>query len=195
MPISDKYKYFFIHYKYQYLKLFSYIFQKMSTDDISIVVAVITGILDPKNEVRKDAEAKLAELRGNAPALLFCLLKILESDHLTTNNLQLKKTKITAAVLTRKLLEIKDDELINIHWAKMDSETKTHIKNILINCFVNEKDPSLRQKICDVIIQTANNVFESDEKWDDLLQILVKAINMGNDAGFFQQTTPTVCCL
>lgn len=50
----------------------------MSKDDINIVIEVLNGILNPTNEIRNAAVAKLDHLRQNTPALIYCLLKVLE---------------------------------------------------------------------------------------------------------------------
>lgn len=50
----------------------------MSIEDIKLVAEVIQALLNPNNEIRKQASAKLDELRKNVPGLLYCLINILK---------------------------------------------------------------------------------------------------------------------
>jgi hypothetical protein len=50
----------------------------MSSEDIKVVSEVLNGILNPNNDIRNLAVAKLDELRTNTPGLIYCLLKVLE---------------------------------------------------------------------------------------------------------------------
>ena len=121
----------------------------MSSEEINYVVSVINGILNPNNETRKLFVGKLDELRQNTPALFFCLVKILENG-VAGNEAEVKQTKTVAAVLARKLIFITDDSLINEHWVKMAAELKAGVKTSLLSTFINEKDQSIRIKICDL---------------------------------------------
>lgn len=154
----------------------------MSTYDISIVVSVINGILDPNNDVRKSYVAKLDELRQNVSGLIYCLIKIIEipdDSQLLDKKLQLKRTKTVALVLARKLMEIKQNELINKEWITMGSYLREEIKNSLVTLLVNENDHNLQLKICDLVNQIAISVFENDEKWDSLLKVILDTFNAG----------------
>jgi hypothetical protein len=49
----------------------------MSTEDINMVTQMLSGILNPNNQLRKDAEDKLTTLmKNNLGALLFCLGRV-----------------------------------------------------------------------------------------------------------------------
>ena len=49
----------------------------MSSEDIKLVEQTLTNLLVPDNNIRKSAEAKLNELQGNKPMLIFCLTHVL----------------------------------------------------------------------------------------------------------------------
>jgi hypothetical protein len=53
----------------------------MSTEDIEIVIEVINGTLNSNNETRNISIKKIEELRSNTPALVYCLIKILEGNN------------------------------------------------------------------------------------------------------------------
>jgi hypothetical protein len=157
----------------------------MSSEEINYVVSVINGILNPNNETRKLFVGKLDELRQNTPALFFCLVKILENG-VAGNEAEVKQTKTVAAVLARKLIFITDDSLINEHWVKMAAELKAGVKTSLLSTFINEKDQSIRIKICDLIVAVASNVYESDDKWNELLQVLMQILTLNSGADLNQ---------
>jgi hypothetical protein len=52
----------------------------MSLEDIKLVAEVLKGILTPNNEVRKEAEKKLTELRQNTPVLLYSLIIVIKGN-------------------------------------------------------------------------------------------------------------------
>jgi hypothetical protein len=56
----------------------------MSLEDIKLVAEVLKGILTPNNEVRKEAEKKLAELRQNTPVLLYSLIIVIKGTFYLT---------------------------------------------------------------------------------------------------------------
>jgi hypothetical protein len=54
----------------------------------------------------------------------------------------------------------------------MNEEYRQTLKNNMLKSLINEKDKSVKMKICDVITQVAHNVYETKEKWDDLLNYI-----------------------
>jgi Txe/YoeB family toxin of Txe-Axe toxin-antitoxin module len=78
----------------------------------------------------------------------------------------------------RKLLEIKDHELINPHWEKMSPEQRQQIKTLLLELLVNEKNSALRNKIVDVINMVSENAFENEEKWEELILLTLNFISL-----------------
>lgn len=81
-------------------------------------------------------------------------------------------------MLVRKLLEIKDYELVNMHWAKMSLEQKEQIKHICLAIFVSEADKSIKTNVSDIINEVANNVYESNEKWDELVSLILTSFSL-----------------
>lgn len=60
----------------------------------------------------------------------------------------------------------------------MTEDIKSQIKNILLNIFISERETSIKLKICDIINQTIENVYESNEKWDELIQVIYKNLTL-----------------
>jgi hypothetical protein len=60
----------------------------------------------------------------------------------------------------------------------MSKELKEQIKSLVLNIFVNEKDYSIKTKVCDIVSQIAENVYENEEKWDDLLVIILNSLTL-----------------
>ena len=79
---------------------------------------------------------------------------------------------ILSAVLLRKLILIKDDEIVNKNWEKMGKEIKESLRVNMLKSLIMEKDKSVKMKICDVITQVAHNTYEDKDKWDDLLNYI-----------------------
>jgi hypothetical protein len=151
----------------------------MSLEDIKLVAEVLNGILNPNNEIRKEAEKKLTELRQNTPVLLYSLIVVIKGNTPPlTLEIPDQNIKTIATVLLRKILEIKDHELMNPHWEKMSIEQRQQIKALLLEVLVNEKNNVLRSKIVDAINQVAENVFENEEKWDELILLTLNLIGM-----------------
>lgn len=148
-----------------------YIFVSMSEEAINNVSKVIKEILNPNNQVRNEAVAKLEVLRQNTPFLLFCLVKILN----TSND---KSEKTIAAVLIRKILDISDEMIFNPHWKNLSAEDRTQFKTLALQCLVNETDNSLISKLTEVVIQIAMNDYNMTETslhmqvWPDLLNYI-----------------------
>ena len=138
----------------------------MSAEELQIVETILEGFLNPQKEIRDQAQIKFNELSNNFPALIFCLSKVI----LESQNLQ---NKTFACVAMRKLLEVKDHEIGNPKWEKIDAQLKETIKLNLLTALVNNAENSLNSKICDTICTVASNVFELEEKWDDLTKYVI----------------------
>jgi len=143
----------------------------MSTEEIKIVENILEGFLNPAKEIRDQAQMKFSELSQNFPALCFCLSKLVSES-------QNVKNKTFACVALRKLLEIKGNEIGNKKWENMDSNIKEEIKSNLINALVINTEPSLNNKICDTICGISSCVYESDEKWEQLIHYVITNFSM-----------------
>jgi len=147
----------------------------MSAEELQIIENILEGFLNPQKEVRDQAQIKFNELSNNFPALIFCLSKvILESSKV--------QNKTFACVALRKLAEIKASEIGNPKWEKIDAQHKETIKLNLLTALVNNSENSLNSKICDTICTVASNVFELEEKWDDLIKYLICNFSSSYDA-------------
>ena len=51
----------------------------------------------------------------------------------------------------------------------MNAEYRHSLRNNMLKALVSEKDKSVKLKICDVITQVAHNIYETKEKWEELL--------------------------
>jgi hypothetical protein len=69
--------------------------------------------------------------------------------------------------LLRKLTEAPTE-----NWKTLQSEMKVTLKNELLSVLINEKEKYVKFKICDAITQIAENVYENDENWNELLNYM-----------------------
>lgn len=74
--------------------------------------------------------------------------------------------------MLRKLILIKETEIINKNWQGMNSDYRNELKINMLKALIAEKEKTVKMKICDIITQVAHNVYESKEKWDELLHYL-----------------------
>lgn len=85
--------------------------------------------------------------------------------------------KIYAAVVTRKLLEIKESEISSTAWKDCDDSIKEQVKHNVLRALISVNDRSLKYKICDTVITICENVYENEETWQDLLNYIFGALN------------------
>jgi hypothetical protein len=143
----------------------------MSAEELQIVENILEGFLNPAKEIRDQAQMKFNELTQNFPALVFCLSKLVSQS----SN---KQNKTFACVALRKLLEVKDSEIGNEKWTKMETNLKEEIKGNLLNALINNTEASLNNKICDTICTVSSCVSEAEEKWDQLLQYVFNTFSL-----------------
>jgi hypothetical protein len=141
----------------------------MSSDDLSNVNKMLTDLLNPDNETRRNAEKQLDQLRNNLPALIHCLGKVLL-------NASDKGVKTLASVLLRRLLEIKEEEVTSKGWASLPNDFKEAIKADIITTVINEADKNQKIKFSDTMSTIAENVFESQEQWPDLVTFIFQGL-------------------
>ena len=143
----------------------------MSTEDLQNLTNILQGVLNPDNNLRKEAELKLNQIRENKPAFCFCLTKLLvESPE--------KSVKTLASVLLRKTLSIGDKEEVSAAWLVMDANTKTSIKENILKAVIAEADKNQKIKYCDTMATVAENVFESKDTWPDLFNYIYEGISL-----------------
>ena len=149
----------------------------MTEQDIQVVSIILKGIPNPDNKIRNEAVAKLEEMRKNTPVLLFCLIKILNSSTDRTD-------KTVSAVLIRKILEIKDDQICSPHWKNLNKDDQESFKLLALQALVKEEDKSLIAKISECVIQIAQNAYNAEETskynivWPDLVTYSMNSISL-----------------
>ena len=151
----------------------------MSSEDLNIVTQMLAGILNPNNTVRKEAEAKLQMMQENMGALLFCLGKVLKGKFYLKKDVNDINIKSLAAVLLRKLLDLEG----NVWKDKLNDQMRETLKADLLSVMINEKEKYVKFKICDAVSRLAENIYENEQKWNELLNYIYTVINSPyNDA-------------
>lgn len=131
---------------------------------------ILTNILEPNNEIRKEAEAKLNALTSNIPLLIIYLSKVLLS---TT----LKGVKNLCCLLLNKYLSAKHSTNSESNWALLANQ-KEEFKGDILKAYINENDAFIKKKIVDLIIHVAECTYEADETWADLTKLVVEGIKV-----------------
>jgi hypothetical protein len=60
----------------------------------------------------------------------------------------------------------------------MSPEQKKHIKTNLLEVLLHEKDNILRSEILDAINKVAENIFENEEKWEELVLLTINLLSV-----------------
>lgn len=144
----------------------------MSQEELQEVKKVLKGVLNPDNEVRKDAEIKLAVLRKTPSAFCYYLSKVL-SDADSERGM-----KTLASVLLRKILAVSEKDFVSPIWKAIDDNFKNSIKENILNAVINEADKQQKLKFCDTMATVAENVFDSKEGWVDLFNFIYQGISL-----------------
>jgi hypothetical protein len=150
----------------------------MSAEDIKLVAETLSNLLVPDNTIRRNAEIKLEELQHNRPLLIFCLSSILLGKYIITLENVNNQVKTYAAVVIRKLLEVKETEIINPLWKGMDQNIKEQVKANVLRSLTHIQDKSLRLKVSQAATVISENVYEAEEEWQDILQFIVNSLKL-----------------
>lgn len=149
----------------------------MSQEIISSVQIILKGLLSNDNNVRNEASAKLEEMRKNTSLLLVCLINILHDS-------QDRQEKTMSAVLIRKILEIKDEDVNNPHWKALSNEDQAKVMSLTLDSLVKEKDALLKPKITECVIQIASNAFnvalddQTVQVWPDVIKYAIQTVSV-----------------
>ena len=141
------------------------------SNDTSMVEQVIKGLLLPDNTLRKEAEVKLQSLLTQKEPLCICL------THLLTTS-QDPLVQSYAAVITRKLFIVKDDEISSAIWKSFSTDSKTQIKTNLLSALTSQNTPQIKKKIINCVVNVFTCLTENEEKWPELLQYVVNGFKM-----------------
>ncbi len=146
----------------------------MSSEDLQIITSVLEGFLNPNKEIRTQSEAKFNELSKNLQALIFCLSKIsVESVN--------KPIKTFALIAIRKLLDFGSDDKLESKWKTFENSYKDQIKANLYNTLITNTDYSLNSKVCDTISMVAANIYDCEEKWDEIVKYIFDVLSQSNN--------------
>lgn len=141
------------------------------SQDLQSVKNILQGILNPDNNIRKEAEKNLSQLRSNNSALCYYLSQILvECPE--------KGVKTLASVLLRKILDIPADEKLSSPWKDFDDKCREQIKENLLKSIISESDKAQKIKYCDTMAVVAENVFEYKGTWSSLLDFIYQGISL-----------------
>lgn len=131
---------------------------------------ILTNILEPNNEIRKEAEAKLNALTSNKPLLIIYLSKVLLST-------SLKGVKNLCCLLLNKYLSAKHSSQSESNWALLTNQ-KDEFKSDILKAYINENDAFIKKKIVDLIVHIAECTYEADETWADLSKLVIEGIKI-----------------
>ena len=139
-------------------------------NDLQNLHDILNSILNPNNEIRKEAELKLNSLQSNRTLLIVYLSKIIPITNV-------KGVKNLCCLLLNKYLSAKTSLNTDSVWKELGSN-KEAFKLDVLNAFLQEKDSFIKKKICDLIANISECVFEADEKWDDLSKLIIHGISL-----------------
>ena len=132
--------------------------------DLQLVENVLQGLMTPNNEERKKAELQLAELmQKNTIGLVLYLSQIINQN--ADNSIL-----TYSSVVMRKLIQVKENETVNVHWKNANNEMKEEIKKNVLNALLNCNDKSLKKKYGDIASNLCENIYNNVEKWDNILK-------------------------
>ena len=140
----------------------------MSSEEYKNIISVLKGILNPDNNIRKEAEAQLAVFQKNVSGLLYYLSQVLIDSEVD------KSSKTLASVLIRKLLKIGEKEDVSEAFCSLDEKYRNVLKENILKAVINEKDKLLKIKFCDTMASVAENVFNYNDKWGDFKLYLLR---------------------
>lgn len=149
----------------------------MDQQEAGIVKEILLELQNPDNQLRKEAETKLVEIKNNNPDkyMVYMIEGIRDSD--------LKaETRVMAAVVLRRNVCPVDVTEPSI-WLKLSPETHNYIKERLLELFKHETDHVILNKIAELAAEVAVNVNEINRKdiWPEVFQVSKELIAHGNE--------------
>lgn len=148
--------------------------------DLQALHQILLDILNPNNDIRKKAETNLNSLYENKPILISYLIQILLLS-------PTKGVKNLSCLLLNKIISIKNNPNTVSLWKEVSTlhgeQGKEEIKSNIIKALLQEKDGFIKKKICDLISNLSETVFENEEKWEDVKILLVNWINLDVSEG------------
>ena len=150
----------------------------MSYEDIQIISELLLGITNTNKNIRVNSVSKLQELsKNNFNLLFFSLLEIIEKSSKNENQNLLKTTSL---IICRKIIENVDYSV----WKKIDKDQKIKMKYKLLSLLNNEINRRDNLKICDLIIELLEKIFEYEKViWEELLSLILNIYNYDPNEG------------
>ena len=133
---------------------------------------ILKGLLNNNNEERRKNESQILDLmKKNKIGLVLCLTQIINSS-------QDSQVILYAAVISRKLLVISENQKVNQNWVSAPVEIKEQIKSNLINALVKFNDKFMKKKIIDIISILYQSISKNEEKWEKVLQYIAEGFKL-----------------
>ena len=133
---------------------------------------ILKGLLNNNNEERRKNESQILDLmKKNKIGLVLCLTQIINSS-------QDSQVILYAAVISRNLLLIPENQKVNQNWVSAPVEIKEQIKSNLINALVKFNDKFMKKKIIDIISILYQSISKNEEKWEKVLQYIAEGFKL-----------------
>ena len=151
----------------------------MSDSDIQLISNLLLGISNIDKNIQINSINNLQDFyKRKYDVFLYCLLNIIEKTTKSENNEQIL-LRNTSLVIFRKIIEITEYE----EWEKINFINKNNIKNkilLLLNQEISERN---NMKLFDIIIELFSKIFENEEIWPELLNIILSLFNYDPQKG------------
>ena len=145
----------------------------MSDNDIQLISNLLLGISNIDKNIQINSINNLQDFyKRKYDVFLYCLLKKKKKTTKSINNEQIL-LRDTSLVIFRKIIEITEYE----EWEKINNFNKNNIKNkilLLLNQEIYERN---NMKLFDIIIELFSKIFENEEIWPELLEIILSIFN------------------
>ncbi|CAG9316983.1 unnamed protein product [Blepharisma stoltei] len=141
----------------------------VSEAQIQSVLTMLTAVLSPNNEVRKQQEVLLMQLRNEHPnELVLCLLHILR--HSPDSSIR----TLSSVILRQLFTSLHSSTKV---WDKLSSQVQNIVKTHLLESLEQETSWPILKKIGEVIAELAVLLFADEEtnKWTELLPFLTRS--------------------
>ena len=151
----------------------------MSDADIQLISNLLLGISNIDKNIQIISINNLQDFyKRKYDVFLYCLLNIIEKTTKSENNAQIL-LRNTSLVIFRKIIEVTEYE----EWEKINNTNKNNIKNkilLLLNLEISERN---NMKLFDIIIELFSKIFENEEIWPELLNIILSLFNYDPQKG------------
>ena len=151
----------------------------MSSHDIQIICELLLGITNTDKKIRNISVNKLLELNSNKfDFLLFNLLEIIEKTSKSIDDKQ-KLLKTTSLVICRKIIENAEYNTLK----SINKDLKLQIKTKLLTILNNEISVKDNLKVCDLIIELFEKIFEGRGVWPEIINLILSIYNYEPNEG------------